>query len=98
MSGLDREARATIPLQSCAGVVRSRAFAAKFVQAPALTSAFIIKGLGELAPLVERPAIATVVNVLTEKCSGPTEGVQFRNRAKGQEMREQPESAGSQRH
>ena len=61
---LDREARAAIPFGRGAGVVGGRPLAAQFEQAPAVARAFIVEGFGELALIVERAAIAAVVDGL----------------------------------
>ena len=62
VSGFDGETDAAIPLDRRAGVVRGRALAPEFVQAPAVARPFIVKGLGEFTLVVERPPIAAVVD------------------------------------
>ncbi len=88
MTGLDREAGSLVPFEGCASVVGDRAFAAELVKAPALARAFVVEGLGKFAALVERPAIAAVVDVLAEERGRTTQRVELGNRAEGQEVRE----------
>ena len=88
MTGFDREARATVPLGRGTGVVCRRAFAAEFEQAPAGFRAFIIERVGEFALLVERAAIAAIVDCRAEERHWPSMLVEIRNRTKRQEMRE----------
>ncbi len=64
VTAFDRPARAVVPLDRGAGVVGDRALAADLEQAPALLRAFVVERLGELAALVERTAVAAVVDVL----------------------------------
>ena len=71
--GLDRERHAAVPFERRAGVVGDRALAAELEQAPALARALIVEALGEQAALVERPAIAAVVDRLAEEHFRPAQ-------------------------
>ncbi len=86
MSRLDREAGALVPLGGGAGVVGGRTLAAELVQAPALLRALVIKGFREQALVVERAAIAAVVDALAVEGQRTAQFIEVRDHAKGQEM------------
>ena len=67
MARLDRKAGAAVPFDRRAGVIGGRALASEFVQAPAIARALVIEGFCELALVVERAAVAAVVNRVAEK-------------------------------
>ena len=88
MSRLDREARALVPLDGCAGVVGRRALAAQFVETPARLGALIIESLGKLALLVEGPPVAAIVDRIAEERDRSAMLVEFRNLAESKELRQ----------
>ena len=99
---LDREAGAAVPFGRGAGVVRGRSLAAQFKQAPAVARAFIVESFCKLALIVERAAIAAVVDGLAVEGLGTAQIVQFGQLAESEVMREHAgdhhrESAGSRR-
>lgn len=85
MAGLDREARPGGPLHRRAGVVGDRPLAAEFEEAPALARGLTVERLCELATLVERAAIAAIVDGLPEERLRPAEIVELRH-AKGKHL------------
>ena len=83
MAGFHWPGRARVPFGGGARVVGHRAFAAQFKQTPAIARTFVVKGLGEFALVIKRPAVTTVVNGLAVKRLWPPVFIELRQGAKG---------------
>ena len=90
MPGFHRPTGTGVPAHGGAGVVGARALAAQAVQAPALLRALVVEGLGEQALVIEGPAVAAVVDGLTEEGHGPVVLVEFRELAEDQVLGQDP--------
>src|SRR5271166_6008233 len=78
---LDRERNAAIPFQCRAGIVSDRPFAADLVEAIAAPRAVVVETLGEFAPLIERAAVAAIMDRLAVERLRTSEVVEFRQLA-----------------
>src|SRR5664280_3897137 len=88
MPGLDGKAGAAVPLNCCAGVVGRRPLASELQEAPAIACALVVERLGELALVVERPPVATIMNRIAEEDFGPTLFIEIRDFAGRDELQQ----------
>ena len=90
MSRLDGERQALVPADRSAGVVCRWSLTAQLVEAPALAGAVIVKGIRELAGLVERPSQTAVMDGIAIEGLGPMQAIKFRKGAEDGEIGNRP--------